>query len=360
LRDLSLASGVSADGSAVVGTSYGAGGQQAFYWTAETGMIGLGDFPGPAVQSEANAVSGDGLTVVGYGTGVSTGGGSTALAFKWTAATGLLALDDLPGGDDLSIAGGISFDGSSIVGTGSTSVGDNGYRAVLWQGGGPARAIDDRPRSGASNISPDGSTVVGQQIFDTGIQAFRWTEAEGMIALGDLPGGDFYSEATAASWDGSVIVGRGSGLHASYEHEAFRWTAESGLVGLGDLPGGIFDSFALATSYDGSIVVGMGSGSTYNSEAFIWDSLNGMRNLREVLIKEYGMTELSDWRLINATGISADGTTIVGAGVNPSGYTEAWRVSGIPEPSSAFSLLVGCVGLCGRLSVTRGTGTSHR
>src|SRR5690606_27676125 len=42
----SMAYGVSADGSTVVGASRVAGGEEAFRWTSETGMVGLGDLPG--------------------------------------------------------------------------------------------------------------------------------------------------------------------------------------------------------------------------------------------------------------------------------------------------------------------------
>ena len=52
------------------------------------------------------------------------------------------------------------------------------------------------------------------------------------MGLGDLPGGDSASLPEAVSADGSMIVGRGiTGLGA----EAYRWTEAEGMVGLGDL-----------------------------------------------------------------------------------------------------------------------------
>ena len=44
-------------------------------------------------------------------------------------------------------------------------------------------------------MSADGSVIVGYSQSDFGAEAFRWTESEGMVGLGDLPGGEFYSQA---------------------------------------------------------------------------------------------------------------------------------------------------------------------
>ena len=70
----------------------------------------------------------------------------------------------------------------------------------------------------------------------------------------------------------------------------------------------------------------------------IWDEIHGSRNLKEVLTNDYGL-DLSDWwDLDSATGISDDGTVIVGYGTNPDGHIEAFRVV-LPEPSTLVGLL---------------------
>ena len=84
-------------------------------------------------------------------------------------------------------------------------------------------------------VSADGSTVVGRGLSTPGFEAFRWTQAGGMVGLGDLPGGPFRSDAFGVSADGSVVVGR---AFPSNREAAFRWTQAGGMVGLGDLPGG--------------------------------------------------------------------------------------------------------------------------
>ena len=59
------ARGVSADGSVVVGWVEGSAGREAFIWTEDAGMVGLGFIPGDS-QSQAAAVTPDGSVVVGY------------------------------------------------------------------------------------------------------------------------------------------------------------------------------------------------------------------------------------------------------------------------------------------------------
>jgi uncharacterized membrane protein len=110
------------------------------------------------------------------------------------------------------------------------------------------------------------------------------------------------------------------------------------MVGLGDLSGGSFGSSAGGVSGDGSVVAGY-SYSGSGQEAFIWDSVHGMRSLRDVLVNDYGL-DLTGWSLTEATAISADGSTLVGYGTDPSGYTEAWLVQ-IPEPGAYLLVALG-------------------
>jgi hypothetical protein len=54
--------------------------------------------------------------------------------------------------------------------------------------------------------------------------------------------------------------------------------------------------------------------------------------------------DLTGWTLTHVNGISADGNTIAGLGINPSGFSEAW-VATIPEPSTGLLFGFGLVGL---------------
>ncbi|UCC31679.1 MAG: hypothetical protein JSU86_05245 [Phycisphaerales bacterium] len=153
-------------------------------------------------------------------------------------------------------------------------------------------------------------------------EAFRWENGV-VTGIGDLAGGTLAycsSEAYDVSADGSVIVG--NSIHEPGT-EAFRW--EDGiLVGLDEFPGGLFFSYAYGVSADGSVVVGSG-GTDLGVETFVWDAQHGMRNLPSVLETEFNL-DLIGWQLKAATGVSANGATIVGWGDNPAGDTEGWIV----------------------------------
>ncbi len=156
-----------------------------------------------------------------------------------------------------------------------------------------------------------------------------------MVGLGDLPGGVFASSARAISNDGQVVVGFSN---SAVGNEAFRWTQAGGMIGLGHLPGSD-QSFAYATSADGSIVGGASRTVIFDGDAFIWTAADGMRNLQSVLTTEYGLgPSLVGWRLAQVWDISDDGQVIVGYGRGPSGELEGF-VAQIPEPGTIWLLI---------------------
>ena len=104
----------SANGNVVVGLGFGPNGQEAFRWTPAGGMEGLGH-PEGASKTIARAVSADGSTIVGQGRF-----GTRGEALRWTQQTGWIGLGDLPGGNDISIADGVSGDGAIVVGASET------------------------------------------------------------------------------------------------------------------------------------------------------------------------------------------------------------------------------------------------
>ena len=321
----SYAMAVSADGRVVTGYSTSSNGTEAFIWTATNGLEALGDLPGRTFASYAQGISSNGTVVVGYS--VSSNGTE---AFRWTRSTGMQPLGDLPGGSFVSRAFGVSADGQTVVGFASSTL-STPDEAFRWTANSGMVSLGDLPGgkyySRAWAISADGSVIVGESEGPNGNEAFRWTAATGMVGLGDFPGGWTNSIAYALSPDGSVAVGRGySGAYDSWTHEAFSWTAASGLVRLGFIPCNDW-SIAHAVSLYGTVIVGdpeTGRGDC----AFIWDSQHGMRNLHQVLTDEHGLN-LTGWQLSGARGISYDGTTIVGYGINPAGQSEAWIATGL-------------------------------
>ena len=235
-------------------------------------VTNLGFFPGGDV-SIANGVSADGTVVVGYSDEDDpTVNYQIFEAFRWTAATGMVGLGWLPGGNKASQA---------------------------------------------EDISADGSVIVGASTSAAGSQAFRWTAADGMTGLG-LPSGAAFGRAAGVSADNSTIIGFNS---FSNLNRAFRWTAAEGMVDLGLMPGMNF-SQATGVSADGSVIVGRTGVEFQFSRAFLWDAAHGMRSLLDVLVE--GNPNLTGWNLQSAQSISADGKTVVGFGINPNGDMEGF------------------------------------
>jgi probable HAF family extracellular repeat protein len=176
-------------------------------------MVGIGDLPGGSFNSIANGISADGTIVVGQGV---TDLGSEA--FRWTSGDGLVSLGDLPGGDVLTFATGISDDGNVIVGQGRSAVGDEAFR---WTSGGGMVGLGDLPGgsfdSRANAASSDGSVIVGQGTSAVGDEAFVWTSSWGMVSIRDVLiahdidlTGWTLTTATGVSDDGLTFVGTGT------------------------------------------------------------------------------------------------------------------------------------------------------
>lgn len=333
------AAGISADGKVVVGSSMSESGQTAFMWTASSGMVGLGVLgadSGGKLRSYANAVSADGSVVAGGTTSSASVSGTEA--FVWSQATGMIGLGMLPGGST-SNATAITADGSAVIGYGSA----NGYtlESGIWRAGSGWTELGDlaggQAYSYAWDASANGSVVVG--IGNSGnLEAFRWTETGGMAGLG-TPASATRSEAFGVSSDGGIVVGdfgTSTGKQAAY------WTADEGWVGLGSL--GHANSFATDVTDDGTMIVGTAmtydvSTDTLDSIGLIWDSVNGTKNANEVLTDVYGL-DLAGWLITAVTGVTADGSFLVGRGINPDGNQEAWiadlRTTPVPAPAAVW------------------------
>lgn len=314
----SIAKGISSDGVIVVGTAKTEKGDQAYRWTEEDGMISLGNLPDSSFnQSWANGISGNGEVIVGSGDPGESW--NTHKGFVWTAETGMTLIGSLNDSERYE-AFAASADGSVITGDGGQQI----FRWTEETGCAGLGTLAGRNASRGVDLSDDGSVIVGSSYnlpnWDSE-QAYRWTEEEGIAGIGFLPGSN-YSFSIAVSNDGQVIVGTGT---ASGKYPAFKWTQASGMVNIGHLPGKSTTHPQDLTA-NGSVIVGASFGDRgANSQAFIWDETNGMRNLQTVLQDEYEL-DLSGWELQMASGITPNGNVIVGWGTNPDGNQEAFRV----------------------------------
>jgi probable HAF family extracellular repeat protein len=251
------ARGASGDASVVVG--FGDAG--AVTWTQATGPLPLPDLPGSTGNSKAYDISTDGSVIVGQ----SYDAGGIPRAVRWEGGE-VFTLGLLPDGRVTETAHAVSEDGTVIVGNTQAA---EAFRWVEGQGAVGLGTLEGglSDWSYARGVSTDGSVVVGNSSSADGRQGFVWTENDGMVGLGFLPGQDT-STASDVSADGSVIVGEGWCDNYSCPEEAVFWIT-SGIYplqdilveefGLGSELAGWQLRYAFGLSDDGLTLVGLGT-----------------------------------------------------------------------------------------------------
>ncbi len=299
--DLSNASGISADGQRLVGSSFGAipekpGVPRAIQWSAGGGLQAIESIF-EDVRTNAFAVSGDGSLVAGV-QNHPVGGSRQEYAMIWKDG---VAIDWLTHtGDPTAVSG----NGEWVVGSyaSPTLPGDfdNYPRAHLYpqvtvpegeripprRGTTAVNLVDYavwRDNLGAPAITLhndiDGGTVGEAQYqtwkdnfgelgeLDPSIEAWRWSEATGRETLGCLNGGCGFGKfgvAVDVNSDGSVILGRDQ-IRGISGGEGWIWREGIGMTALGDFfesqgidTGGFGFGLPMAMSADGQTFVGVG------------------------------------------------------------------------------------------------------
>jgi uncharacterized membrane protein len=335
--------GVSADGSVVIGNAGTGGGHlMGFRWDVAQGVAGFSNMP-PGIafpyDSTASAISADGNVVVGIGetgpyhynatTGVRTN--ITGVAFKGESTFG------------------VSQDGGIVVGG---QAGNEPITAWKWTPSGGVTLLDGL--QDATAVSADGS-VVGGQIANN--RAAVWTSA-GVV---ELQRNTYPSAVTAISADGTKLVGAEGAIATTYLMNEDQYFAPSGRATLWSLDGTLqylatdeIGKFSMANgiSPDGSLIVGtMGiEGDNLSRQGMLWTETLGMVSLQNLLVSQ-GVTGLEGWTLSQAFSVSGDssGYNIVGYGIHD-GAKEGFLIRGltieagvVPEPSSLA--LFGIAGL---------------
>ncbi len=301
----SNATGISGNGAVVYGEVRTIGIWEAMRWTPATGTTAHGQ---------------------GYFTGASFDG-SVLSGSRGRWAAGNWQTLTSPAGTSEPIANGISDDGLTLVG--SARLGGN-RAAAVWRNGGTTGTLLPALLGGglstveAGRATTDGSFIAGTWVSG-GSSAWAtdgitsWTLDARTSGLADL------------SSDGRWAVGpRGLATSAGYRLDL----TTSAFIEIPNMPGRQGGT-ARGVSADGSVIVGYGGTSR---RAYIWTPTGGTRELSSVL-SGLGVN-LGNWVLLEARGISDDGLTIVGLGVNPQGLEQSW-VAVIPAPGTAFVLLTG-------------------
>ena len=303
---------VSADGQVVVRSILQTEPQVAFsawWWTKLDGIEELELPDGESRSSSVRSVSADGTVIAG-----AVRRPTVAEPWRWSVEDGWETLE-LPDGRKSGSAGGISADGSMIVGAGGTlwtdGEIDQSFRESLAEVQRFGEASADR-RLSAGYISADGSTVAGTFFNeDNSKELFVWTSQDGPETFGEFRADDrFFPRGISAN--GLVVVG-------NLTNEAWRWTQDRAFEELGS-------GIAEDTNHDGSIVVGHTSVER-NERALVWDDSNTSHDLRRLLGDEHGLQDLPN-RLSRARGISDDGRVIVGYNTDFDGRPigEGWVV----------------------------------
>jgi uncharacterized membrane protein len=203
--------GISGNGQSVVGLGWLPNfNAHAVQWTEGGGFMDLGStVPGRA--SRANDVNHDGSVVVGWQDG------DTRQAAVWRNGVQTLLFDAITN-EALSEAEAVSGDGNWVGGFGN--FGNNGEAWIWSEGTGTIRLghINDTYTGAVTGLSEDGSVAIGFERsfgFGGGSLGFIWTEATGMVdlnayaaSLGIDTQGLILDLPLGISADGLTIVGR--------------------------------------------------------------------------------------------------------------------------------------------------------
>lgn len=265
--------------------------------------------------------------------------------------------------DDLDIAAGISLAGCASL-----------------------EAVDFGGFTTITDMTPDGSVIIGNLGPPFSSDSIRWTSDGGPVVIGGI-------FALAVSDDGNVVIGNSGGGQGC--SGAFHWSTSGGLVALPDLPGGGIEGcttccaeFANAETItgDGMFVFGIGRNSGTNTVPARWINLQVDAFCAPVVdASRTGSILLTGDRLVSGMGcgtlnifsplpggasilgtaISADGKIVVGQSESAQGMQafewDTGTTSGLGDlPGGAFESQALSLSMDGTFVVGWGTSVNGK
>lgn len=305
--------GVSANGAVVAGydqTSY-------FVYTLEGGYESIGGLPPDNNVGGKPSVSADGLRVAGTSLNAATNLTEMSYFDRTTSTWVMCGNLGANSGTSTSSGWGISADGRTVVGLGWVSAAN--AHGFYWREGAGVTSLGSTVtgRSSRANAADaDGNVIVGWQDNATGFrQGCVWINGvQTLISASGSPMG----EAGACSADGTVVVGNGT---SGNSWQAWRWTQAGGVVNIGPAPVSGWRGASVAISSNGQTIIGFyrpfPAPATFG-RGFIWTAAQGMRDLTDLAIAQ-GAPVPSGTILALPLAISGDGRTVVGQSRSSSG-----------------------------------------
>ena len=336
--------GISDDGEVIVGSGHSAasgGGTEAFRWTADTGFVGLGTFAdGPIFFSDARAVSSDGSII----TGVSLSAASCATpetcateGFFWTEFTGLVPLGAIgPAVQPSSVPNAISDDGLVIVGTGCgtlcTNFGPQFSDAFIYNiiGATPMSEISAGLVTRAEGVSGDGDIVVGQHLIndpDLGLTANGYLYQRSTDSLFDMLAG--FADVNVYDTTSTGLVQIGEFDNGNGELEAFYFISGVALdtMGVGMAP--------KALTGDGSTAIGTLNEGQADSKGVFYQLGAGTQTFDDLLGGPSCGIDLAGHSVVEANDVTDNGLVTAITLRGPDGTRTAGRLllvtSGPPD-----------------------------
>jgi Predicted integral membrane proteins containing uncharacterized repeats len=249
--------------------------------------------------------------------------------FLKTIAAAFFGISSIAVNAQLTIIANSSYETGGITNSGVVVMNTSGGTYHTWsQANGIAQigALSGGSFSGKSTISNDGTRISAVMTNTTSgnteialynVPTTTWTNLGSLGAAS----GNSASSTWGMSGDGNTIVGLGW-ISAGTAH-AVKWTSAGGVVDLGSIVAGR-SSRANAVNNDGSVIVGWQDEDSGGRRGAKW--VDGVETF---ILDNTGNT------VGEASGVSADGKTIIGQGIpNPYVWNEVSGLTDITHPNA--------------------------